>query len=106
MKKVLLLMLFSICALGWYSEPIMQKLGVLKPVQAERDIPPQRPGFIIPGPEAEVKKQPACMSLEEYVAKAKTDPGAYYKMLNCDEQSGERTEFDKLMNFFTRLKYE
>ncbi|MFH0934295.1 MAG: hypothetical protein V1879_03760 [Pseudomonadota bacterium] len=106
MKKILILLLFSISALGWYSEPVLQKLGVLKPAPESRNIPPQRAGFIMPDPEPVAKEQQTCMSLEEYAAQAKTNPEAYYKMLFCGEQAGERTEFDKLMNFFTRLKYE
>jgi len=104
-KKFLLFALVPICLLGWYGEPVLRQLGLLKPV-VQHNIPSQRPGFIVPDPVPVVKEQVPCMSVQEYAAQAKTNPDAYYRMLYCDDKAGERTEFDKLMNFFTRLKYE
>ncbi len=106
MNKLLLLLLFAICALGWFREPIMKKLGIVKTISAPQSYSLPKSNFILPDPVPEDKKPPACMSLAEYTEKAKADPNAYYKFLYCDEQEMNRTEFDKLMNFFSRLKYE
>ena len=46
------------------------------------------------------------MSLTDFAELAKTDPDAYRKLLASHQQEPERREVDKLMNFFTRLKYE
>ncbi|MBS1231017.1 MAG: hypothetical protein H6R17_4294 [Proteobacteria bacterium] len=46
------------------------------------------------------------LSLTEYADLARTDPDAYRKLLQSHQQEKERSEVDKLMNFFTRLKYE
>ena len=46
------------------------------------------------------------MSLTEYAELARTDPDAYRKLIASHQQEPERSEVDKLMNFFTRLKYE
>jgi hypothetical protein len=62
--------------------------------------------FIVPDPVPKDNKSPPCMTLAEYAEKQKTDPNVYYKFIYCDEQATSRTEFDKLMNLFTRLKYE
>jgi len=42
----------------------------------------------------------------EYTELAKTDPEAYRKLMASHQQQPERSEIDKLMNFFTRFKYE
>lgn len=46
------------------------------------------------------------MTFSEYAELAKTDPDAYRKLIASLQQDQERGEIDKLMNFFTRLKYE
>lgn len=53
-----------------------------------------------------VNEQASGMSLTEYAQLAKTDPEAYRKLLASHQQKTERSELDKLMNFFSRLKYE
>lgn len=100
MKKLLLLMLFAICAIGWRSEAILQMLGMNKnpPVTQAHSIQ----SLTIPAD----KKPPRGMSLTEYADLAKSDPDAYRKLFQSHQQEEERSEVDKLMNFFTRLKYE
>jgi hypothetical protein len=51
-------------------------------------------------------KMPAGISLVEYEKLAKTDPDAYQKMWQSHLAEQERSEIDKLMNFFARGKYE
>src|SRR5438105_6877228 len=91
MKKLLLLLLFAICAIGWRSETIMSMLGIVKHASA---------------PQSVAQKLPAGMSLTQYAELAKTDPDAYRKLFLSHQQEQERSEVDKLMNFFTQLKYE
>ena len=42
------------------------------------------------------------MTFQQYAELAKTDPDAYNKLLKSYEVEQERSEIDKLMNFFTR----
>ena len=94
-KKLLLVFLFSICAIGWRSESIMSMIGLAKP--AAQSVA----SLTVAGGEVS-----AGMSLTEYAELARTDPDAYRKLLASHQQESERSEVDKLMNFFTRLKYE
>jgi hypothetical protein len=105
-KALLLLVLIAICAIGWYRVPIMKKFGILKPETTALANSLPKSNFILPDPVPVGSKPPPCMTLAEYTEKQNTDPNAYYKFLYCDEQATNRTEFEKLMNFFTRLKYE
>ena len=98
-KKLLLILLFSICAIGWRSESVMQMIGLAGPVVSPQ--PVAVPSHTVPG-----NAQPAGMSLTQYAELARTDPDAYRKLLVSHQQQPERSEVDKLMNFFTRLKYE
>ena len=98
-KKLLLVFLFSLCVIGWRSESVMQLIGMAKPVVAAQPLSLQS---LSSPPE----KLPAGMSLTEYAELARTDPDAYRKLLASHQQESERSEVDKLMNFFTRLKYE
>jgi hypothetical protein len=100
MKKMLLLLLVAICTIGWRSETIMQALGMLNTVSAAA------PYSIQSLTAAADKKPHAGMSLTEYAELTKTDPNAYHKLFQSHQQDQERSEIDKLMNFFTRLKYE
>jgi hypothetical protein len=98
MKKIILLLL-AICCIGWYSGPILKKLGIVKTASVPQS------NFILPDPEPPENKPTACMTLAEYTEQVKTDPNAYNKLLLCDPQQ-ERTKFDKLMNLFSHAKYE
>lgn len=91
MKKLLLVFLFSICAIAWRSESIMSLVGIAPPAAVSV---------------AGVAPAAAGMSLTEYAELAKSDPDAYRKLLASHQHDQERSEVDKLMNFFTRLKYE
>lgn len=99
MKTLLIVLIVSLCAIGWRSPDIMQAIGM-----------------------AFVKQDPATISIEDFAAKAapsgqkpmtaaefaelsKTDPHAYQKYINSF-QVQERTEVDKLFNFLARGKYE
>lgn len=98
-KKLLLAFLFSICAIGWRSESIMQMIGMARPIALPQSASIQ--SLTIHG------DQPSRgMSLTEYAQLAKTDPDAYRKLLASKQQERERSELDKLINFFSRLKYE
>lgn len=100
MKKLLFLLLCAICTVGWRSEFIMQMLGMERVVSAPQPYSIQ--SLTVPAN----KQQHAGMTLKEYAELAKTDPDAYRKLFQSHQQEEERSEIDKLMNFFTRLKYE
>lgn len=99
MKKLLLIFLFAICTIGWRSESIMQMLGTTKTAASPQS-------YSIQAPSSPANKKPAGMSLTEYAELAGTDPDVYRKLFQSHQQEQERSEADKLMNFFTRLKYE
>lgn len=98
MKKLLLLLLFAICATAWHSATIMEMVGMNNAVSDHRSYSIQ--SLTVPAD----KNLPRSMTLAEYAELAKTDPDAYRKLFQSPQQ--ERSEADKLMNFFTRLKYE
>lgn len=98
-KKLLVVFLLSICAIGWRSESIMAMIGMAKPAVSPQSLSLQSLPRL---PE----KSSAGMSLTEYADLARSDPDAYRKLLASHQQEPERSEVDKLMNFFTRLKYE
>ena len=98
-KKLLLVFLFSICVIGWRSESVMQMIGLAGSVVSPQPVAVQ--SLTVPA-----NAQPAGMSLTQYAELARTDPDAYRKLLASHQQQPERSEVDKLMNFFTRLKYE
>lgn len=100
MKKMLVLLLFAICTIGYRSETIMQMLGMVRTVSMPQ--PYSIRSLTIPAD----KKPRGGMSLTEYAELAKTDPDAYRKLFQSNQQDEERSELDKMMNFFTRLKYE
>jgi len=99
MKKILLLLLFAICTTGYRSETIMQMLGMVKTTPAPQS-------YSIQSLTISTDKRPRGLSITEYAELAKTDPGAYRKLFQSSQQEEERSELDKLMNLFTRLKYE
>jgi hypothetical protein len=98
-KKLLLIFLFSICILGWRSESIMQMIGMAKPISSPQPVSLQ--SLTVPA-----NGKPSGMSLTDYAELARKDPDAYRKLIQSHQQQAERSEVDKLMNFFTRLKYE
>lgn len=98
-KRLLFLLLFSICAIGWRSESIMQMMGMADPIVSPPTASGQSPG-------APANGQSGGMSLAEYAELAKTDQAAYRKLFASHQQEPERSALDKLINLFTRLKYE
>ena len=98
-KKLLLLFLFAICTIGWRSESIMQMIGMPQPSASPSP-------YSIQSQTIPANKKPTGMTIAEYAELAKTDPDAYRKLFASHQQEHERSEVDKLMNFFTRLKYE
>lgn len=108
MKKLAILLVI-ICAVGWFREPIIKNLGLVQapPVPVSAILP--KSNFIVPdqAPVPVATNKPAdCISISAYAQQTNSDPNAYHKLLNCNQTEEERTEFDKLMNFFSRLKYE
>jgi hypothetical protein len=92
--------LIAICAIGWRSEVIMQGLGIARATSEPQP-------FSIESLTVQADKNaPRGMSLTEYAELAKTDPDAYRKLFQSHQQDQERSEIDKLMNFFAHLKYE
>ena len=98
MKKLLLIFLFSIGVIAWRSESVMQMIGLAGSVVSPQPVAVQ--SLTAGG------AQPGGMSLTEYAELARTDPDAYRKLMASHQREPERSEIDKLMNFFTRLKYE
>lgn len=101
MKKLLLLLLISLCAIGWRSETIMQTLGLANAL-------PEAETVSIESLIAQAGKKPDnAMSLSDYADRAGKDPDAYRKLLQSyEEEPPPRSQIDKLMNFFAHLKYE
>lgn len=102
MRSLLLLSIIAISVIGWRSGDILQMLTALTSTAN-------------PAPAASISiktltvapgnpKQRA-MSIEEYAILNKTDPAAYRKFVDS-HQVKETNEVDKLMNFFSRGKYE
>lgn len=107
LKKLFLPLLIIICAIGWFSEPIMNKLGVVKVESIPESYSLPKSNFILPDQVPTDNKKPApCVTLAEYVQQANSNPNAYYKLFNCDQSVEQRTELDKLINFLQYLKYE
>ncbi len=100
MKKLLLLLLIAICTIGYRTPAIMQAIGMARPSPATQTVSVESLMA------SAGKKPPAGMSLTEFAELAKKDPDAYRKLFASHQQEQERSELDKLMNFFTRLKYE
>ena len=102
MRKLLLLSIVSICFFGWRSGDILQTLSAL--TSAATPAPAASPSIktltVTPG-----NSKQRAMSIEEYATLNKTDPAAYRKFLDS-HQVKETNEVDKLMNFFSRGKYE
>ena len=98
MKKLLIMLIVSLCVLAWRSPQLLAALGVtrtrpaaavtLDALQAEPAQAAQRP-----------------MSIEEFRRLSSTDPAAYRKFIES-RTVNERTAADKLMNLFAHGKYE
>jgi hypothetical protein len=103
-KKLLIMLILSICAVAWRSDDILNALGVASGAStaaAARRTPVTAFSMSANQPAAAGK----AMTVEELAELSKTDPDAYRKFI-ASRTVNERTEADKLMNFLTRGKYE
>lgn len=100
MKTMLIMFIVGICAIGWRSPEIMQAIGMASAAQDPA-------GISLKSLHATpAKLQPQPMTADEFAKISKTDPNAYQKFINSYQVDQERSEVDKLMNFFTRGKFE
>lgn len=97
MKILLIMFIVGICALGLRSPEVMQAIGVAGSAQD--------PARVTAATMADAQAARRPMSANEFAERSKTDPDAYRKYLDS-HQVQERTEVDKLLNFFTRGEYE
>lgn len=97
MKILLLLFVIGICALGLRTPEVMQAVGVAGAAQD--------PAKVTAATMSETQTAQRPMSANEFAERSKSDPDAYRKYLDS-HQVQERTEIDKLLNFFTRGEYE
>lgn len=101
MKKLLVMLILSICAVAWRSDDILNALGLASTAAATKRMPVTASAMTA-GQSGGASK---AMSVEQLAELSKTDPDAYRKFITS-RTVNERTEADKLMNFFTRGKYE
>ncbi len=101
MKKLLIMLILSICAVAWRSDDILNALGVASTASAAQHTPVTASALTVGQPTAAGK----VMSIEELAELSKTDPSAHRKFI-ASRTVYERTEADKLMNFLTRGEYE
>lgn len=98
--KILLLMLIvGLCGLGLRSPEIIEAIGVAGAAQDPAKVTAAK---LIDSPQAAAHPP---MTASEFAELNKRDPGAYQKYLNSHRMQ-ERTEVDKLLNFFSRGQYE
>ncbi|RJF97350.1 hypothetical protein [Noviherbaspirillum saxi] len=112
MKTMLIMLLVSLCVIGWRSPDIMQAIGLAGAAQDPATLPLQGlAGTQIKNVTVDsLPVQPAAghkpMSVLEFAELATSDPQAYQKLINSMKVDEERSEVDKLMNFFARGKFE
>lgn len=99
MKTLLILLVVAICAIGYRSPEVMRAVGLAGAAQDPASI------SVDSLLKADPQPQQKPMSMEEFAAMSQSDPAAYQKFLNS-HQVQERSEVDKLLNFFSRGKYE
>ena len=100
MKSLLIMLLISICAIAWRSDDIRQLLGVAQ--QAAAPAPVTAVSLTAGAPKPAHKP----MSVAQFQELSKTDPQAYYKLVNSMQAEEDRGAVDKLMNFLAHGKYE
>jgi hypothetical protein len=100
-KKLLIMLILSICAVAWRSDDILNALGVASTASARERTPVTASAMTADQP-GTVRN---AMSVEQLAELSKSDPNAYRKFI-ASRTVNERTEADKLMNFLTRGKYE
>jgi hypothetical protein len=99
LKTFLIMLLVAICLIGWRSSELAHAIGIATSAQdpsalSIEALPPA-------GPDAAQRP----MSAEEFAQLTRHDPLAYQKFI-ASYQPQERTEVDKLLNFFSRGEYE
>lgn len=100
-KKLLFMLILSLCAVAWRSEDIVNALGAAGAVSAAESAPLSARTMVAD----QAGAGQDAMSVEEFARLGKTDPKAYRKFMDS-RTVNERTEADKLMNFLSRGKYE
>lgn len=98
MKSLLIMLLIGICAIGMRSPEIMKAIGIAGAVQD--------PAISISSLTVAPTPAQKPMSAVEFAELSKTDPNAYQKFINSHQQTPERGEVDKLMNFLAKGKFE
>lgn len=99
MKTLLVMFIVGICALGMRSPEIMQAIGLAASAQDPAEL--KLASLTAETPAAQQER----MTADQFAELSKTDPNAYQKFVN-GHQVRERSEVDKLLNFFARGKYE
>ncbi|MFC7515309.1 hypothetical protein ACFQUU_09850 [Herbaspirillum sp. GCM10030257] len=113
MKTLLIMLLISLSVIGWRSPDILQAIGMAGVAQDPAALVTGNPvatqlkkadldTLIVQAPSN--GKKP--MSVTEFTELAKKDTQAYQKFINSLRVENERSEVDKLLNFFARGKYE
>lgn len=113
LKTLLIMLLVSLSVIGWRSPDILQTIGMAGVAQDPAALATDAPtatqlkkvnvdNLIVQAPSS--GKAP--MSVTELTELAKKDPQAYQKFINSLRSEEERSEVDKLLNFFARGKYE
>jgi len=99
MKKLLIMLIVSLCVLGWRSPQLLAALGVARALPAAAPVTVDA----LQADPAQTAQRP--MSIEEFRQLSNTDPAAYRKFIES-RTVNERTAADKLMNLFAHGRYE
>lgn len=113
MKTLLIMLLVSLCVIGWRSPDILQAISMAGVAQDPATLATgdfaatqlKKVNVDTPIVQAAANgKKP--MSVAEFTELTKKDPHAYQKFIGSLRIEEERSEVDKLLNFFARGKYE
>ncbi|MGH8806924.1 MAG: hypothetical protein ACREX0_03465 [Noviherbaspirillum sp.] len=99
MKTLVVMLVAAVCAIGWHSPEILHAIGIAESAQDPATISIES----LASTSAVGGHRP--MPVDEFARLSKSDPQAYRKFIGS-YQSQERTEVDKLLNFFARGAYE
>jgi hypothetical protein len=100
-KKLLIMLVLSICAVAWRSEDVLKAIGAMSAASAAQTSPVTASATTTAHSGADAN----AMSVDDFARLSKTDPHASQRFI-ASRTVNERTEADKLMNFLTRGKYE
>jgi hypothetical protein len=100
-KKLLIMLVLSICAVAWRSEDILKAIGAMSASAVASPSPVTASAMTT----ADAGADANAMSVDDLARLSHTDPRASQKFI-ARRTVNERTEADKLMNFLTRGKYE